>query len=95
VPRKSGPFDKLMVLSKVEGHTRNADLTIMQHGGRCPDLSGPAGALRRGPPWRDTTGTLSCLVEITVSVAITNPLKARGLGQVHEKKKDTSIPIHQ
>jgi len=20
------------------GHTRNADLTIMQHGGRCPDL---------------------------------------------------------
>ena len=32
VPRKSG-------------HTRNADLTIIQHGGRCPDLSGPAGAL--------------------------------------------------
>jgi hypothetical protein len=26
VPRTSGPFDKLMVLSKVEGHTRNADL---------------------------------------------------------------------
>ena len=45
VPRKSGPFDKLMVLSKVEGHTRNADLTIMQHVGRCPDLSGSAGAL--------------------------------------------------
>jgi hypothetical protein len=32
VPRKSG-------------HTRNADLTSMQHGGRCPDLSGSAGAL--------------------------------------------------
>jgi hypothetical protein len=42
VPRKSGPFDKLMVLSKVEGHTRNADLTIVCHGGRCPDLSGSA-----------------------------------------------------
>jgi hypothetical protein len=48
VPRKSGPFDKLMVLSKVEGHTRNADLTIVYHGGRCHDLSGPAGALRIG-----------------------------------------------
>jgi hypothetical protein len=35
VPRKSG-------------HTRNADLTIIQHGGGCPDLSGPAGALRIG-----------------------------------------------
>ena len=61
MPRKSGPFDKpfdrlramskvewLMVLSKVEGHTRNADLTIVCHGSGCPDLSGPAGALRRG-----------------------------------------------
>jgi len=35
VPRKSG-------------HTRNADLTIIQYGGRCPDLSGSAGALRIG-----------------------------------------------
>jgi hypothetical protein len=35
VPRKSG-------------HTRNADLTIMQHGGRCPDLSGSACALLKG-----------------------------------------------
>ena len=33
VPRKSG-------------HTRNADLTIVCHGARCPDLSGSAGALR-------------------------------------------------
>jgi len=30
------------------GHTRNTDLTIVQHGGRCPDLSGPAGALLTG-----------------------------------------------
>jgi hypothetical protein len=35
VPRKSG-------------HTRNADLTIVCHGGRCPDLSGSAGALLPG-----------------------------------------------
>jgi len=35
VPRKSG-------------HTRNADLTMMQHGGRCPDLSGSACALLIG-----------------------------------------------
>jgi hypothetical protein len=48
VPRKSGPFDRLMVLNKVEGHTRNADLTIVCHGGGCPDLSGPAGALLLG-----------------------------------------------
>ena len=45
MPCKSGPFDKLMVLSKVEGHTSNADLTSMHHGGGCPDLSGPAEAL--------------------------------------------------
>ena len=44
MPRKSGPFDTLMVLSKVEGHTSNADLTMIRHGGRCPDLSGSAGA---------------------------------------------------
>ena len=30
------------------GHTRNADLTMIRHGGRCPDLLGPARALRRG-----------------------------------------------
>jgi hypothetical protein len=48
VPRKSGPFDRLMVLSKVKGHTRNADLTIVYHGGRCPDLSGSACALLIG-----------------------------------------------
>ena len=35
VPRKSG-------------HTRNADLTSIRHGGGCPDLSGSAGALLSG-----------------------------------------------
>jgi hypothetical protein len=35
VPRKSG-------------HTRNADLTMIRHGGGCPDLSGSAGALLLG-----------------------------------------------
>jgi hypothetical protein len=30
------------------GHTRNADLTMIRHVGRCPDLLGPAGALHRG-----------------------------------------------
>ena len=48
MPRKSGPFDKLMVLSKVEGHTRSAALTLMHHGARCPDLSGPARAFLTG-----------------------------------------------
>jgi len=35
VPRKSG-------------HRCNADLTVIHHGGWCPDLSGPAGVLCRG-----------------------------------------------
>jgi len=29
-------------------HTRNADLTMVCHGGKCPDLLGPAGALLLG-----------------------------------------------
>jgi hypothetical protein len=47
-PDKSGPFDRLMVLSKVEGHTSNAELTMIRHVGRCPDLLGPANALLLG-----------------------------------------------
>jgi hypothetical protein len=51
VPRKSG-------------HTRNADLTIIQHGGRCPDLSGPADALRIG---HETKKDISILFSMAVS----------------------------
>jgi len=47
VPRKSGPVLRSSKATE-GGHTRNADLTIMQHGGRCPDLSGPACALLIG-----------------------------------------------
>jgi len=43
-PDKSEPFDTLMVLSNVEGHTSNADMPMIRHVGRCPDLLGPAGA---------------------------------------------------
>jgi hypothetical protein len=39
-PDKSGPFDKLMVLSKVEGHTRNEALSTMVMGSWCPDFRG-------------------------------------------------------
>jgi len=42
------PFTGGLSVPRKSGHTRNADLTIMQHGGRCPDLSGPAGALLIG-----------------------------------------------
>ena len=35
-------------MPRKSGHTCNADLTIIQHGGRCPDLSGPADALLIG-----------------------------------------------
>jgi len=44
-----------MVLSNVEGHTRNADLTMVCHGGRCPDVLGPAGALVLGHGERKDT----------------------------------------
>jgi hypothetical protein len=63
VPRKSGPFDTLMVLSKVEGHTRNTDLTIILHGSGCPDLSGPAGALCRGHETKKDTSMPMCLTK--------------------------------
>jgi hypothetical protein len=65
MPRKSGPFDKLMVLSKVEGHTRNTDLTIMHHDSRCPDLSGPAGALHRG---HETKKDIPMLMRLTKGI---------------------------
>ena len=42
------PLTGSLSVPRKSGHTRNADLTIIQHGGRCPDLSGPAGALRIG-----------------------------------------------
>jgi hypothetical protein len=64
VPRKSGPFDTLMVLSKVEGHTRNADLTIVYYGGRCPDLSGPAGALLIGHATKKDIPMLNHIVSL-------------------------------
>jgi len=37
------------------GHTRNADLTLVCHGGRCPDVLGPASALRLGHGKRKDT----------------------------------------
>jgi len=42
VPRKSG-------------HTCNADLAIIQHGDRCPDLSGPGTALLIGHEIKKTS----------------------------------------
>jgi hypothetical protein len=43
------------------GHTSNAELTMIQHGGRCPDLLGPASALRKG---HETKKDISCLTDI-------------------------------
>ena len=42
-------------MPRKSGHTCNADLTIIQHGGRCPDLSGPANALRIGHETKKTS----------------------------------------
>ena len=35
-------------MPRKSGHTCNADLAIIQYGAWCPDLSGPASALRIG-----------------------------------------------
>jgi hypothetical protein len=34
------PHTEGLSVPRKSGHTRNADLTIMQHGNRCPDLPG-------------------------------------------------------
>ena len=46
--RQGRPLTGGLSVPRKSGHTRNADLTIMQHGGRCPDLSGSACALLIG-----------------------------------------------
>jgi hypothetical protein len=37
------------------GHTCNADMTIIQYGARCPDLSGPGNALLIGHEIKKTS----------------------------------------
>jgi len=44
----SCPLTGSLSVPRKSGHTCNADLTIIQHGGRCPDLSGPDDALLIG-----------------------------------------------
>ena len=46
--RQGRPVTGGLSVPRKSGHTRNADLTMIQHGGRCPDLSGSAGALLPG-----------------------------------------------
>jgi len=69
VPRKSG-------------HTRNADLTIIQHGGRCPDLSGPACALLIGHETKKDIPMLNHIVSF-----IYNPEAPFGLELMAERKR--------
>ena len=45
------------------GHTRNAELTMIRHGGRCPDLLGPAGALLLGHERKKDTPMLMRLTK--------------------------------
>jgi hypothetical protein len=42
------PFTWGISVPRKSGQVRNADLTIIQHGGGCPDLSGSASALLLG-----------------------------------------------
>ena len=44
----SCPLTGGLSVPRKSGHTCNADLTIIHHGGRCPDLSGPGNALLIG-----------------------------------------------
>jgi hypothetical protein len=70
VPRKSG-------------HTRNADLTRMRHGGGCPDLSGSACALRIGHDGKKDTPMLlnmSFLRSDLVFELENNPARCAGFG---------------
>jgi hypothetical protein len=47
------------------GHTSNAELPMIRHGGRCPDLLGPAGALRRGHGAKKDISMLNHIVSFT------------------------------
>ena len=51
----SYPLTGSLSVPRKSGHTCNADLTIIHHGGRCPDLSGPAGALLMGHETKKTS----------------------------------------
>ena len=46
--RQGRPLTGGLSVPRKSGYTRNADLTMIRHGGGCPDLSGSAGALRIG-----------------------------------------------
>jgi len=51
----SCPLTGSLSVPRKSGHTCNADLTIIQHGGRCPDLSGPVSALLIGHEIKKTS----------------------------------------
>ena len=44
----SCPLSGGLSVPRKSGHMCNADLTIIQYGARCPDLSGPGNALLIG-----------------------------------------------
>jgi len=44
----SCPLTGCLSVPRKSGHICNADLAIIQHGGRCPDLLGPGSALLIG-----------------------------------------------
>jgi hypothetical protein len=56
----SCPITGGLSVPRKSGNTRNADLTSIPHGGWCPDLSGPAGVLRRGHETKKDMSMLSC-----------------------------------
>ena len=78
-------------MPRKSGQVRNADLTIVGYGSGCPDLSGPAGALRRGPPWRELAGAFKRNGNKAAVQFIELGPCMPGLGQGHERKKD--IPM--
>ena len=66
------PLTEASACPDKSGHTRNADLPMIRHGGRCPDLLGPAGALLLG---HETKKDIPMLMRLTKGtyVALTKP----------------------
>ena len=69
-------------MPRKSGHTRNEDLTIMQHSGRCPDLSGSACALIIGHETKKDIPILNDIVSF-----IYNPEAPFGLELMAESKR--------
>jgi len=75
----SWPLTVGLSVPRKSGHTCNADLTIIQHGGRCPDLSGPGNALLIG---HETKKDIPMLLAIFRCLFLLCPRKCTGVALI-------------